>query len=209
MFGHFTQEKTFGALFQDPHEMSLVSLPNILHLGITPRRTVRHRGNQEQHDMTNLRNILAAVILSTSVFGAALADPTTAPTPAPAAAPATGSHTLTVTVSGVRSSQGTIRAQLMMADYTAGTAKGIGGNFVSAVQGTTTLTFNNLADGDYSVQMFHDEDGNGEMKTNVFGIPSEGFAFSNGARAAFGPPKFADMKVTVRANTVTVANMAY
>jgi uncharacterized protein (DUF2141 family) len=157
--------------------------------------------------MTNLRTIFAATLLSTLICGNVVADTVT--TPAEATTPATSSHTLTVTVAGVRSSQGTIRAQLMMADYATGTAKGIGGTFVPAAQGTTTITFNNLVDGDYSVQMFHDEDGNGEMKTNLFGIPSEGYAFSNGARAAFGPPKFADMKVTVRANTVTIANMAY
>lgn len=110
---------------------------------------------------------------------------------------------------GVRSARGTIRAQLMKADPAAGIAKSVGGNFMAAVAGTTTLTFAGLADGDYAVQMFHDEDGDGQMKTNMFGIPSEGFGFSNGARAAFGPPKFADMKVTVNANTVTIANMAY
>jgi uncharacterized protein (DUF2141 family) len=207
MFGHFTQEKTFHALFQDPHEMSLALLIVVGHLVFTPCSIKQFRGKQEQHDMTNLRKNLAAIVAISLVGSASFANPaaTAAPTPASAAA----THTLTVTINNVRSAGGTIRAQLMKADYTTGTAKSIGGTFVPATQGTTTLTFNNLADGDYSVQMFHDEDGNGEMKTNLFGIPSEGYAFSNSARAAFGPPKFSDMKVTINADTVTIANMAY
>jgi uncharacterized protein (DUF2141 family) len=162
--------------------------------------------------MTKLTKIFLASILSSFVCGAALAqtNAVTAPAaPATAPAPTAGTYTLTVTVLGVRSSQGTLRAQLMKADYTSGTAKSVDALIAPAIQGTTTLTFNNLSDGDYAVQMFHDEDGNGEMKTNLFGIPSEGFAFSNNARAAFGPPKFAAMKVSVRANTTTPATIAY
>jgi uncharacterized protein (DUF2141 family) len=162
--------------------------------------------------MTNAHKILAAICFSTALVSPAFADQapttTTAPTPAPTAA-LTGPNSLTVTVSGVRSARGSIRAGLRMADYTTGTAKSVGGTIAPAVEGTVTLTFNNLPDGDYAVQMFHDEDDNGEMKTNLFGIPSEGYGFSNGARAAFGPPKFADMKVTVRGATTTVANMNY
>jgi uncharacterized protein (DUF2141 family) len=48
------------------------------------------------------------------------------------------------------------------------------------------------------------------MSTNMFGIPTEGYAFSNRAKATFGPPKFADMKVEIKAaDTTTVAVMAY
>jgi uncharacterized protein (DUF2141 family) len=158
--------------------------------------------------MTTTRTIVTAFAAIALLGNAAFADPV-ATNVAPPAASAVATHTLTVTVNNVRSAGGTIRAQLMKADPASGTAKGISGTFVPASQGTVTLTFNNLADGDYAVQMFHDEDGNGEMKTNLFGIPSEGFAFSNAARAAFGPPKFSDMKVTVNADTATIANMAY
>jgi uncharacterized protein (DUF2141 family) len=169
----------------------------------------------EPNHMTNLSKIIATLIISTVATSAALADTISSPvvsspvssSPAPVAAATT--HTLTVNVTGIRSSRGNIRAQLMKADPVAGVARGVGGNFMAAAEGSTTLTFAGLADGDYAVQMFHDEDGDGEMKTNLFGIPSEGFAFSNGARAAFGPPKFTDMKVTVKADTTTVANMAY
>jgi uncharacterized protein (DUF2141 family) len=157
--------------------------------------------------MTNLRRIFATAFVSTLISGTAFAD-TSATTQATAVS-AAPTHSLTVTVNNVRSAGGTIRAQLMKADPASGTAKGVGGTFIPSAQGTVTITFNNLVDGDYAVQMFHDEDGDGQMKTNLFGIPTEGFAFSNAARAAFGPPKFSDMRVTVNADTVTTANMAY
>jgi uncharacterized protein (DUF2141 family) len=155
--------------------------------------------------MTSTSQFLAALCLSTMISGVALADAS----PTPAATPAVGGYTLTVSVAGIRSARGTIRAQLMKADLASGTAKGVGGSYVAAVEGSTTISFSNLTDGDYAVQLFHDEDGDGQMKTNLFGIPSEGYAFSNAARAGFGPPKFSDMKVVVHANTVTIANMAY
>jgi uncharacterized protein (DUF2141 family) len=166
--------------------------------------------------MTNATKILAAFLTTTFLSNVALADPVaapaTAPSTAPTSAPATvvvGPHTLTVTVTGVRSARGTIRAQLLKADAAAGVAKSAGASMAVATPGTTTLTFVGLADGDYAVQLFHDEDGDGQMKTNMFGIPSEGYSFSNSARGSFGPPKFSDMKVTITANTTTIAPMAY
>ncbi len=36
----------------------------------------------------------------------------------------------------------------------------------------------------------HDEDGDGEFDRDFFGLPQEGYAFSNDAREPFGPPSF-------------------
>ena len=38
----------------------------------------------------------------------------------------------------------------------------------------------------------HDEDDDGALDTNLFGVPSEPFDFSNDARARFGRPDFAE-----------------
>jgi uncharacterized protein (DUF2141 family) len=46
-----------------------------------------------------------------------------------------------------------------------------------------------------AVSVLHDEDKNGEMRTNIIGIPKEGWAASNNAEAqTFGPPTFEDAK---------------
>lgn len=122
---------------------------------------------------------------------------------------AAGTFTLTVTVTGVKSDRGQIMAGLLKADTAAGVARNAGGMAAPAVEGTTTLTFTGLSEGGYAVRLFHDENGDGEMSSNMFGIPVEGFAFSNGARSSFGPPDFTAMKVEVKADTTTTANMAY
>jgi uncharacterized protein (DUF2141 family) len=44
--------------------------------------------------------------------------------------------------------------------------------------------------GDYAIKVLHDEDGDGRVGKNAFGIPREGLGFSSGARLRFGPPGF-------------------
>ena len=60
-----------------------------------------------------------------------------------------------------------------------------------------TVTFEGVAPGQYAVALMHDEDGDGEMKTNLIGIPKEGIGMSNDARPKFGPPKWKDAVFTV------------
>jgi uncharacterized protein (DUF2141 family) len=42
----------------------------------------------------------------------------------------------------------------------------------------------------YAISVFHDENSNGKLDTNLMGIPREGVGASNDARGHFGPPKF-------------------
>lgn len=157
--------------------------------------------------MTRLQNTTAAIIIAMTM-GASLATAETAPAAAPIVAV---SHTgLTLTIEGVRSDRGKIMAALLKADATAGVARRVNATMTTPIVGTTTIHFDGLEPGDYAVQLFHDENSNGEMDSNLFGIPSEGYAFSNRARASFGPPKFAQMKFTVTAApATTVAVMNY
>ncbi len=106
---------------------------------------------------------------------------------------------LAVTVKGVRSDKGNIMAQLFKADAALGKAVQAAGTVQPARLGTLELVFSNLAPGDYAVMLFHDENGNTKMDSNIVGIPTEGYGFSNDAKGSFGPPKFSAMKVTVGA----------
>ena len=47
----------------------------------------------------------------------------------------------------------------------------------------------NIHEGEIAIVVYHDEDGNGELKTGMFWRPKEGFAFSNNYSPK-GPPKF-------------------
>lgn len=62
------------------------------------------------------------------------------------------------------------------------------------------LTLHELPAGEYAVKLFHDANDNGEMDTNLIGLPQEGYGFSNNA-GSFGPASFSDAKVIVSENT--------
>lgn len=48
--------------------------------------------------------------------------------------------------------------------------------------------FANLPAGNYTIAVLHDENDDMKMNTNLFGIPKEGYGFSNNVMGAFGPP---------------------
>ena len=60
--------------------------------------------------------------------------------------------------------------------------------------GRAQIVFDDLAPGDYAVSIFHDEDGDDQLDTGLFGIPTETVGFSNNARGRFGPAKWKDAK---------------
>jgi uncharacterized protein (DUF2141 family) len=61
-------------------------------------------------------------------------------------------------------------------------------------EGTCEVIFDNLPPGEYAVSLMHDENRNGKMDTNFFGIPKEGYGASNDAKAILGPPKYEEAR---------------
>jgi len=49
-----------------------------------------------------------------------------------------------------------------------------------------------LKQGKYFIRYFHDANNNNKLDTNWFGIPNEGYGFSNNATSTFGPPSIKD-----------------
>ena len=43
-----------------------------------------------------------------------------------------------------------------------------------------------------AIAVIHDEDMNGKLETNLLGIPTEGYGFSNDAKSLVGVPSFSD-----------------
>ena len=115
------------------------------------------------------------------------------------AAPALAAD-LTIEVHGIRSGDG----QLYVAVHTpetkdtfpAVTGKATGLDQPARI-GTLRFVLRDLHPGQYAVNAFHDENGNGEFDTNLFGIPSEGYGFANDPDAMFGPPDFEAAAVNV------------
>jgi len=66
------------------------------------------------------------------------------------------------------------------------------------------VTIENLPSGSYAISVFHDEDSDGKMKKNNFGIPIDRYGFSNNPTLYFGPPSFSKCAVQVKKSTVKV-----
>lgn len=58
--------------------------------------------------------------------------------------------------------------------------------------------------GTYGLAIIHDENENYKLDTNFFGIPKEGYGFSNNARGRFGPPDYSDTVFTLESETVVL-----
>ena len=76
--------------------------------------------------------------------------------------------------------------------------------------GAVRFVVGDLSPGRYAVAAFHDANDNGELDTNLLGIPSEGYGFGNDASAAFGPPSYDSAAVTVGdSSSVAVLTLSY
>jgi len=78
------------------------------------------------------------------------------------------------------------------------------------VKGTTLVaTFDNIADGMYALAIYHDENSNQVLDKNFFGIPREGYAFSNNFKPMFSKPKFIDAQFELKKHMTLRIKMNY
>lgn len=69
---------------------------------------------------------------------------------------------------------------------------------------TLNLQFKNIPSGLYALSLFHDTNNNKILDKNFFGIPKEGYGFSNNPQV-FGEPSFDDAKFElVEDKTLTI-----
>lgn len=128
---------------------------------------------------------LCAVLVFTNPYGAAFA---TAPCP--------GIH---VKILNIKNSTGTIACALFEssvgfpADYLRSAT-----NLMSIkIRGKqASCDFQDIAPGTYALAVVHDENMNGKIDTNLLGIPTEGYGFSNDAKALLGTPSFSAARFT-------------
>ena len=107
---------------------------------------------------------------------------------------------LTVQLEGLKSDEG----DLMIALYDSSAnwlSKSIMGKISDIVDGKATVVFEEVPYGIYAISSFHDEDSNGKLNSGVFGIPTEPYASSRGAKGRFGPPKWEDAKFELNSDT--------
>jgi uncharacterized protein (DUF2141 family) len=97
--------------------------------------------------------------------------------------------TVEVTVANVKDTTGTIRVGIFK-DESTFLKEAYIGKVVKAGKGEVKVIFENVPSGKYALSVIHDENRNGELDSNLIGIPREGFAFGNDAMGTFGPPSF-------------------
>lgn len=105
---------------------------------------------------------------------------------------------IVVTIAGLKSNVGGVYVGLY-----ATPSKFLNGTQVDAMKkvrastGPITVAFENLAPGTYAVGAYHDENNNDHLDTNFLGLPTEGYALSNGVRAVMSKPTFQQAAFTV------------
>lgn len=134
--------------------------------------------------MMRLHAIFPAVILSFvlsagSAFGASAAD-------------------LWIDIKEMRSGNGDVHVAVYADPKTFPSSRGMLADvIVPARSEGAEAVFTGLAPGTYALATYHDENGDHEFNQIFWGLPVEGFGFSNDAKVFFGPPDFEEAAVNV------------
>ncbi|WP_113924415.1 DUF2141 domain-containing protein [Cognataquiflexum aquatile] len=116
--------------------------------------------------------------------------------------------TLSLQVTRVKNDQGLVRVLLFKgeAGFPDDEAKAFKSASVKIKDGKAVIDFGAVPEGTYALSVFHDSQNTGKLRTNSFGIPRDGYGFSNNSMGTFGPPSFekAAFKVTAGKNNVSI-----
>jgi len=117
---------------------------------------------------------------------------------------------ITITVRGVRNDQGKIAALAFVKPdgFPDRVAMAATQAQVPARQGAVTLVLKNVPAGKVALTILHDEDGDGKLKRNLIGIPTEGVGMTGkplGNRA----PRFTEALVEIQADEKREITLKY
>jgi uncharacterized protein (DUF2141 family) len=119
---------------------------------------------------------------------------------------------LVVNVNGIRNAKGKVVIGLWKSKdgFPKDASKALNVATVEIANGTATAVFRDLPHGDYAVATYHDENNNGKMDSNLFGVPTEGVGTSNDAHSGFSAPSFEQCRFSVsEPEKVISINMHY
>lgn len=111
-------------------------------------------------------------------------------------------YELTLNIDGISKPTGAMMIAIANSDQS---FSGKTANFkefkIPVTQASMKINLGDLPAGDYAVKLYQDENDNGQMDSNMLGIPSEGYGFSNNG-GAMGQPDFKDAKFSISQDTV-------
>jgi len=145
--------------------------------------------------MTTIIQRLAFVL-----FAVALTSCASTPPPAPEPRPE-GQGRVEITMTGFKTTEG----QALVAFFLNDSGWPDPGESIFATltvpisDGRAIAVVEDVPAGPFAVSVFHDEDGDRELGSGAFGIPSEAYGFSADARNPFGPPKFEEARLELAA----------
>ena len=118
--------------------------------------------------------------------------------------------TITVTIKSIRNSTGSLMVGLYNKDSDFPEGEPYMTKEVSLrSSGNQEITFEEVLAGDYAIAVIHDENGNEDLDTNEYGMPIEGFGFSNNAMGSDGPPSFNDAAFSANKDVAVSFGMMY
>lgn len=121
-----------------------------------------------------------------------------------AASPPAKTADVTVTITDIRSSKGTIRACMTTDAGKFPKCRGDASSYRKVVKanGQVELTFTGVTPGRYAIALLHDENDNGKADRALGMMPKEGFGFSRDAKVRMGPPSFDSAAFDVTASSI-------
>lgn len=115
---------------------------------------------------------------------------------------------LRVTIENIETADGTLMVAVQAGPAAfAGEEPPIASLIVPARKGAVSFSTDALAPGEYAIRILHDRNGDGEMATNLIGMPSEPWGISNDAAGSFGPPKWEDAKFQLEDDATLVIHL--
>lgn len=108
---------------------------------------------------------------------------------------------LTVNISDLAQDKGHVLVALYAGEESYKKKEKIDGSWVKVEGEQAQVIYKDLADGDYVVSLYQDENDNQSLDFNAIGIPKEGYGFSNNV-GRFGEPSYQEAKFVVKENTV-------
>ncbi|MDB5876834.1 MAG: hypothetical protein JWQ41_248 [Variovorax sp.] len=112
-----------------------------------------------------------------------------------------GAADLRVTVSNGPAAPATLYVALFGSPESFATNKPLAAQTLPLRDGSAQLVFIGLPPGRYMLKSFADENGNGKLDTNLVGLPTERYGFSNDAEGRMGPPGFDAASVPLDADS--------
>ncbi|MEH1938345.1 MAG: DUF2141 domain-containing protein [Nostoc sp.] len=101
---------------------------------------------------------------------------------------------LTVEIDGLKNKQGQVCASIFASSegFPSDRDRALQKQCSKITHNPFTITFENLKPGSYAVALFHDQNNDRILNSNLFGIPKEGFGFSSNPEIRTRAPKFSE-----------------